>query len=85
MLALSNTREEEAEPLDALSAAMKKLINFDRIDEPAVDMRLTMMQKEEKKKTPNGKSRGLPPLHLVRSLQMPHCRTSKGFTPKRQG
>jgi hypothetical protein len=62
MLALSNTREEQAEPLDALSAAMKKLINFDRIDEPAVDMRLTMMQKEEKKKAPNGKSRGLPPV-----------------------
>ena len=61
MLALSNTREEQEEPLDAVSAAMKKLINFDRIDEPAVDMRLTMMQKEEKKKSPNGKSRGLPP------------------------
>lgn len=62
MLALTNTREEEGAPLDAVSAAMKKLINFDRIDEPAVDMRLTMMQKEEKKKTPQGKSRGLPPV-----------------------
>jgi hypothetical protein len=61
MLTLTNTHEE-VEPLDAVSAAMKKLINFDRIDEPAVDMRLTMMQKEEKKKSPNGKSRGLPPV-----------------------
>jgi hypothetical protein len=61
MQALTNTNEEK-EPHDAVSAAMKKLINFDRIDEPAVDMRLTMMQKEEKKKSPQGKSRGLPPV-----------------------
>ena len=49
---------------------MKKLVNIDRIDEPAEqEYELTMKKKEEAKKPKDGKSRGLPPVatHLVGS------------------
>jgi hypothetical protein len=62
MLALTDTSEPQDQPKDDVDAAMKKLINFDRIDEPAVDLRLTMMRKEEAKKAPKGKSQPLPPV-----------------------
>jgi hypothetical protein len=55
---------EEEEILSDLEKAMRKLVNVDRIDEPAEGVRkLTMNKKEEeKKKGPNGKSKGFPPV-----------------------
>lgn len=58
-------QQEDETPQDEVSAALMKLVNVDRIDEPADYNRLTMMQKEEKKKkqtTKNGKSVPLPPV-----------------------
>jgi len=63
MNALVNTVEEEA-PVDALTKAMRNLVNFDHIDEPAEgEVKLTMVKKEEaKKKMAKGKSVPLPPV-----------------------
>lgn len=61
-LAITAEAEEEEE-LDPVQAAMRKLVNIDRIDEPAEEKyKLTMMQKEEKDKTPKNKSKALPPV-----------------------
>lgn len=62
MNALSVAQEEG--PVNPFDKALKNLVNFDHIDEPAEgELRLTMMKKEEeKKKHPKGKSRPLPPL-----------------------
>jgi hypothetical protein len=60
MNALVSTEEE---PLNPFDAALKKLVNFDHIDEPAEEqLKLTMKQKEEEtsKKSKN-KSKPLPP------------------------
>ena len=60
MNALVSTEEE---PVSEFDAALQKLVNVDRIDEPAAGkMKLTMMQEEEKKKTPSNKSKPLPPV-----------------------
>lgn len=57
-----NDDEEEDEPKSAVEKAMKKLVNVNRIDEPAeYGRKLTMMKGEEKKK-PKGKSVPLPPV-----------------------
>jgi hypothetical protein len=63
MNALVITQEEE-EPVDALTKAMRNLVNFDHIDEPAEgEVKLTMVKKEEaKRKLPKGKSVPLPPV-----------------------
>lgn len=65
MNTLAVTHEEEA-PVDALTKAMKNLVNFDHIDEPAEgEFKLTMIKKEEeKKKQPKGKSAPLPPVGI---------------------
>ena len=61
MGALAITATEE-KPMSALERAMKNLVNVDHIDEPAEgEVKLTMIQKEEKKKVVKGKSVPLPP------------------------
>lgn len=46
MNALTETKEEE--PANEVDAALKKLVNFDHIDEPAEEkLKLTMKQQEE--------------------------------------
>jgi hypothetical protein len=60
MNALALTREEA--PQNVFESVMRKLVNIDRIDEPAEGVvALTMLKKEEAKKAPKGKSRPLPP------------------------
>lgn len=63
-LTMKPMTEEEEEPIKDAEAALKKLVNFDRIDEqPDYGRKLTMMKEEEKKKkTKNGKSVPLPPV-----------------------
>ena len=63
MSTLAITEQEEA-PVDALTKAMRNLVNFDHIDEPAEgELKLTMVKKEEaKKKIAKGKSTPLPPV-----------------------
>ena len=63
MSTLAITEQEEA-PVDALTKAMRNLVNFDHIDEPAEgELKLTMVKKEEaKKKMAKGKSTPLPPV-----------------------
>jgi hypothetical protein len=60
MGALAQTEEA---PVSEMEAAMRKLVNFDRIDEPAEQqIKLTMKkQEDEKAKKNKGHSRGLPP------------------------
>lgn len=53
---------EDDQPKTGIEAAMRRLVNIERIDEPAeAEVKLTMIKKEEAKKAPKGKSRGLPP------------------------
>ena len=54
------------EPVNEFEAAMRKLVNFDHIDEPAEQqMKLTMKkQEDEKAKKNKGKSRGLAPVAI---------------------
>lgn len=62
MNALAITVTEEA-PKSAFEKALQKLVNVDHIDEPAEgEMKLTMIKKEEAKKTPKGKSLPKPPV-----------------------
>ena len=57
------TTVEDDKPKNGIEAAMRRLVNVDRIDEPAeAELKLTMLQKEEAKKAPKGKSKGLPPV-----------------------
>ena len=57
------TAVDDSEPKSGIEIAMKRLVNIERIDEPAeAEVKLTMLQKEEAKKAPKGKSRGLPPV-----------------------
>jgi hypothetical protein len=59
MGSLAVTEEEPTNPFDAV---LKKLVNIDRIDEPAeVEYKLTMKKEEERKKGKNGKSVPKPP------------------------
>jgi hypothetical protein len=59
MNALVDTQEE---PENEFDAAMKKLVNVDRIDEPAsAHLKLTMIREAEGKKIVKGKSRPIPP------------------------
>lgn len=54
--------QPEEKPLSDMEKAMKRLVNIDRIDEPAEEeYRLTMKKKEDSKKVKDGKSKGLPP------------------------
>ena len=55
--------DEPEEQLSELEKAMKRLVNVERIDEPAEEeYKLTMMKKEDDSKKKNkGKSHGLPP------------------------
>jgi hypothetical protein len=63
MNAYSAVTDEEEKPLSDFEKAMKKLVNIERIDEPAEqEYKLTMMKKEEEKKTKQGKSKALPPV-----------------------
>ena len=57
------TPDEPEKPLSEMEKAMKRLVNVERIDEPAEqEYKLTMMKKEEDdKKKKKGKSHGLPP------------------------
>mmetsp|Transcript_2063 Transcript_2063/g.5105 ORF Transcript_2063/g.5105 Transcript_2063/m.5105 type:complete len:190 (-) Transcript_2063:1356-1925(-) len=61
MNALENTQDEK--PVSDFERAMKNLVNVEHIDQPAEgELKLTMLQKEEKKKQQkNGKSKPLPP------------------------
>lgn len=61
-MALVEVKEEE--PSNPFDAALKKLVNFDHIDEPAEEqLKLTMKKKEDETVKKNmGKSRGLPPV-----------------------
>lgn len=60
-------RQQPQKPLSDLEKAMKKLVNVDRIDEPAEqEYDLTMKKKEEAKKSKDGRSRGLPPVANTR-------------------
>ncbi|CAB9509987.1 expressed unknown protein [Seminavis robusta] len=53
---------QEEKPQSEMEKALKKLVNVDRIDEPAEqEYQLTMKVKEEERKTKDGKSRGRPP------------------------
>lgn len=58
------TANAQEKPLSEMEKAMKKLVNVERIDEPAEqEYKLTMMKKEEDlMKRKNGKSHGLPPV-----------------------
>ena len=50
-------------PLSEMEKAMKRLVNIDRIDEPAQEeFTLSLKKKEEDRKTKDGKSKGLPPV-----------------------
>ena len=85
MLSLTDTSEAEDKPKDSVEAAMKKLINFDNIDEPAMDTRLTMMKKEDTKKAPKGKSQPLPPVasgQLRPNAPLSEISKIKATTPK---
>lgn len=54
--------EPEEKPLSEMEKALKKLVNVDRIDEPAEqEYTLTLKVKEEAKMTKDGHSRGKPP------------------------
>lgn len=54
---------EDDEPQNEFDKALKKLVNVDRIDEPAeAEIKLTMMKQEEANKAPKGKSKPLPPV-----------------------
>lgn len=54
--------EPEEKPMNDFEKAMKRLVNIERIDEPAEEeYKLTMKQKEDAKKIKDGKSKGLPP------------------------
>jgi len=57
------TSKEEEKPESEMEKAMKRLVNVERIDEPAEkEYKLTMMNKEaDEKKKKKGKSHGLPP------------------------
>ncbi|KAG7365216.1 hypothetical protein IV203_038419 [Nitzschia inconspicua] len=58
-LAITVTEEE---PLSDFEKALKNLVNVDHIDEPAEgEVKLTMIKKEEAKKTPKGRSVPKPP------------------------
>ncbi|KAL3942641.1 MAG: hypothetical protein SGARI_000200 [Bacillariaceae sp.] len=62
MNALTITSTEDA-PLSDFEKALKNLVNVDHIDEPAEgEVKLTMIQKEEAKKLPKGKSVPKPPV-----------------------
>jgi hypothetical protein len=59
-LAITATEEK---PLSDFEKALKNLVNVDHIDEPAEgEIKLTMIQKEEAKKMPKGKSVPKPPV-----------------------
>lgn len=57
-------QQDSGPPQSELEKAMKKLVNVDRIDEPAEqEIKLTMMKKEEEaKKAKSGKSKGIAPV-----------------------
>mmetsp|Transcript_27483 Transcript_27483/g.66742 ORF Transcript_27483/g.66742 Transcript_27483/m.66742 type:complete len:519 (+) Transcript_27483:190-1746(+) len=63
-LTMNATPPEPEEPVNEVEAAMKKLVNVERIDEePDYGRKLTMMKEEEKKqKTANGKSVPIAPV-----------------------
>ena len=60
---LSHANAVEEKPLSEFEKAMKKLVNIERIDEPAEQDYLVFMKtkNEEQKKAKDGKSRGKPP------------------------
>jgi hypothetical protein len=62
-LSMGGLAQTEEAPVSEMEAAMRKLVNFDRIDEPAEQaIKLTMKkQEDEKVKKNKGHSRGLPP------------------------
>ena len=52
-------------PLSEFDKALKRLVNVDRIDEPAEQEHvLTLKQKKEEHKTKDGRSKGLPPVAI---------------------
>lgn len=52
----------EPEPTDEIARALKKLVNIDRIDEPAEqEIKLSLKKEEENKQAKRGKSKPLPP------------------------
>lgn len=61
-LAITETGDQQ-DPVNPFDAAMKKLVNFDNIDEPAEEqIKLTLKKEEDKTKKMNGhKSKPLPP------------------------
>jgi hypothetical protein len=64
MNALALTREEA--PQNEYDAVMKKLVNIERINEPAEgEVKLAMLKKQEGVKAPKGKSRPLPPVAVA--------------------
>lgn len=63
-LTMGGLAQTEEEPANAFEAALKKLVNVDRIDEPAEQqLKLTMKkQEDENAKKNKGKSRGIAPV-----------------------
>jgi hypothetical protein len=61
---MNDSPPEEQEPQNEVDKALKKLVNVERINEPAeYGRKLTMMKEEEKrKKTIKGKSVPIPPV-----------------------
>jgi hypothetical protein len=60
---MPNAGAIEEKPLSELEKALKKLVNIERIDEPAEQEYVSISKKkeEEQKKSKDGKSRGKPP------------------------
>jgi hypothetical protein len=86
-LTMGGLAQTEEAPVSAMEAAMRKLVNFDRIDEPAEQqIKLTMKkQEDEKAKKNKGHSRGLPPSALGQvgtAATLSQINSVKPSTPK---
>lgn len=79
---MPNAGAIEEKPLSELEKAMKKLVNIERIDEPAEQEYVLSLKKkeEEQRKSKDGKSKGKPPaaVGLVGSgATLDHIKTVK--------
>lgn len=87
-LTMGGLAVEEEAPVSEMEAAMRKLVNFDRIDEPAEQqIKLTMKkQEDEKAKKNKGHSRGLPPSAMGQvgtAATLSQINSVKPSTPKK--
>jgi len=82
---LNFASNEEEKPLSDMEKAMKRLVNVDRIDEPAEKEYTLTMKKETERVTKDGKSKGLPPVAtgLVGSnATLDHIKQVKPVSPQ---